>query len=159
MFQENYMTKPLQKRFPKKELWIYRFLLGLLFFAGSIIIHKPADLWGQTGIVVPDDALVYEGKISYLYVGKDTTSIAFDGATMLKVYLLFNNQNVLTGSNVQFTIPILNYQGQMTETAAGIYGLSFSDQLNVAIQFPYVTLPQIEQWQIEPLSYSLSLGD
>ena len=134
-------------------------MLGFLLFAGQFIFYNPADLWGQTGIVVPDDALVYEGKISYLYVKKDTTSITFDGATTIKVYLLFNNQNVLTGSNVQLTIPTLNYQGQMVETAAGIYGLSFSDQLNITIQFPYVTLPQIEQWQIEPLSYSLSLGD
>lgn len=153
------MTKPLQTRFSNKKIWIYRFLLGFLFFVGSIIIHKPADLWGQTALVIPDDALVYEGSISSLNVTKDTTSIIFDGATTFKVYLLFNNQNVLTGSNVQVTIPALNYQSQMVETAAGIYGLSFSDQLNIAIQFPYVTLPQIEQWQIEPLSYSLSLGD
>lgn len=132
---------------------------GFLFFVGYGIIHQPTDLWGQTGILIPNDAVVYEGTVSSLNITKNTTSITFDGTTTLKAYLLFTDREVLTGSNVYLAIPTLTYQSQMIETEAGVYSLSFSDQINITFQSPYVTLPQVEQWQIEPLSYSLSFGD
>ncbi len=142
-----------------KELWIYRFFLGLLFFAGSIIIHQPADLSAQTGMAVFDDTLVYEARISSLDLVKDATSIASDVTTHLKVYPFLNNQEALTASDIRFAIPFLNYQGQMTETRTGVYELAIFDQLKIIFTDAHTSLPQIEQWQIDPLSCYFSIGD
>lgn len=153
------MAKPPQKIFLNNELWIYRFFLAFLFFAGSIIIHNPADLSAQTGMTVFDDTLVYEARISSFDLVKDATSITSDVATHLTVYPLLNNQEVLTASDVRFAIPFLNYQGQMTETRTGVYELAISDQVKITFTDAYTGLPQVEQWQIDPLSCYFTIGN
>jgi hypothetical protein len=136
-----------------------RFILGFLFLFGYGIIHQPTDLWGQAAILIPNGTLVYEGKVSSLHITKDETSITFNATTLLAVYLLFSDQDVLTGANVQLTIPTANYQGQMAKTSPGVYTLSISEQIKIASNNPYAPLLQIEQWQVEPLSYSLNFGE
>ena len=156
-----------ERIFVQKKYWLKNALVSIgnigiltfLLFVSSIIIHEPRGSRGQVGLIIPNDAVVYQGRVTNLGVTKGQDSVAFDAAGKLTTYLLLNDQEVITGADVRLEIPALNFQSNFLETAEGTYSLDLSESVTLASQTPGIGADEVDQWQIQPLNYAFTIGD
>ncbi|MDI6591952.1 MAG: DUF6531 domain-containing protein, partial [Patescibacteria group bacterium] len=133
-------------------------IIGFLFFVGTIVFPNPVGVRGQAKIVIPDDSLVYQGKLSNLSVTKGEEEVIIEGEGQVKIYPVMNEEEVLSGAQVEVEIPRIDFRSKLTETLQGVYSLDLSEKLTIIPKVSGVSLAEMEEWQIQPLEYSLTLG-
>jgi len=75
------------------------------------------------------------------------------GTTKVGMYLVKDQLTTLTGATVRLQIPLLGYDGQLVETAPGVYTANVSDSVTFTPIFgEQVSESATRSWQIQPLS-------
>ena len=112
-----------ERIFVQKKYWLKNALvsignigiLAFLFLSARLSSMNLRGWRGQVGLIIPNDAVVYQGKVTNLNVTKGQDSVAFDAAGQLTTYLFLSDQEVVTGAGVrQLEIPALNFQSDFT---------------------------------------------
>ncbi len=135
----------------------------------------------EAAVIIPDASIGYNFQLASLRIndhnqqtvlntetGQVSTSAILDGirsgsvalgettvqgTTKVGIYLVKDQLTTLTGATVRLQIPLLGYDGALTETAPGVYTANVSDSVTFAPVFEgQVTESATRSWRIQPLS-------
>ena len=134
-------------------------ILAFLVIVGSITFYHAANVSGKSGLVIPDDSLVYQGRLLDLSVTRDADKITVESEGRGTIYLLNTDTEVLSGSKVELEVPTLSFKQNVSETSAGVYSIERQEKLIITPQVAGVTLDEMSDWQIQPLEESIWIND
>lgn len=134
-------------------------ILVCLFLVGTIVFYGPQSLRGQEQLIIPDDSLVYEGKLLELNLTKVADQLILEGQGEAKVYLAKTDTEVLSNATVQLEISTLSFKTNLSEVSSGVYSVTLPENLTITPEAEGVSAVEIADWKIQPLEYSLSVNN
>lgn len=127
-------------------------LIGGLALVGTVVLYGPQHLRGQDSLLIPDDSLVFEGKVLDLNLTKAADQLVLNAQSEATVYLVKTDTEVLSQATVELEVPALGLTTSLQEASSGVYSVTLPEELILTPQAEGRSLTDIAEWKIQPLA-------